>query len=985
MNASEHTLLPPRLSQRGLNHRAARTGNFLSTVNSHLQRSGCAFVAAILILSCPGGTRLAAASAATLPSERLSLDQGWRFHLGDIPVPVIRGHDNSYNSARSGNAEGAAAPDYDDGQWRVLDLPHDWALEGPFDPNENVSEAYRKRGVSWYRRYVRLDPADHGRALELQFDGISTHCTVWVNGTVVHRNWCGFTGFSIDLTPFATYGDEVNTIAIRVDANPSEGEWYQGAGIYRRTWLVKRSPVHIATDGLFAHPVKKEDGRWELPVEATLANSGKEIARVEVGVELLDPQGNVVVQGATAAAVKPLEQSVAALSLAVGAPKLWSLDEPALYTVRTTLKHLGATVDQLVIHCGFRTIRFDADQGFFLNDRPLKIKGTCNHEDHAGTGVAVPDSIFEFRVRKLKEMGSNAYRSAHHPQSPAVLDACDRLGMLVWDENRNFNSSPEYIRQLEWMVRRDRNHPSIILWSLFNEEPLQATEVGYEMVRRMYAAVKRLDPTRPVTGAMNGGLFAPVNAALALDVVSLNYQQESYDAVHQNHPMQALTSSEDTSAYMTRGEYTTDLERHVMDAYDTQNAPWGNLHRVSWKKIAARPFIAGCFIWTGFDYHGEPYPFEWPSASSCFGCLDLCGFPKSAFYLHQAAWIEHRPVLNLIPHWNWPGREGQPIKVLVFSNVKKVELFLNGKSLGVKSVEALDGGEWQVPYAPGKLEAIASEDGKAVARTAVETTGEPVGLKLSPDRDSLAGDGADAQPVTIAAVDVQGREVPTANLSVTFEISGPGAIIGLGNGDANCQEPEKGNQRSLYNGLAQVIVQTHRAAAGSIVLRGKAPGLNPAEVRITARAVPALPAVPPAGRNFKRTLPLPEWQMSSATTERPDPNQVLLESNVNSWPTLAEEPGQTFVSGTWRVYRTTFAPVFMLEKNGGQMLFPEISGSAEVWVNGALLAEKKESAVGALTVSLPPGKGARTVCLLVNSGGAVKAGLFQPVIVTPAK
>ena len=800
----------------------------------------------ILLVVTMVGTCLAGRPGVEASSrEQLSLDEGWRFHLGDIPMPELKTHDDFYYNAKAGLARGAAAPAYNDADWRRLDLPHDWMVEQPFDPREGVSIGYRARGIGWYRRQFKLDETDRGKHFEVQFDGVATHCTVWFNGTVVARNWCGYTSFYVDITPLAQYGDRTNTIVVRVDANALEGWWYEGAGIYRHTWLVKRNPVHVITDGIYVNPVRNANGSWTLPAEVTLENSGHDRAKAEVAVTLLDPSGKEIAHKKTSATVGPLEQAVARLAIPVSKPKLWSVDDPVLYQVRTVVSCEGKTVDAVTNTCGFRTIRFDAVKGFFLNDRPLKIKGTCNHQDHAGVGVAVPDSLRDFRIRRLKELGSNAYRCAHNPPAREFLDACDRLGMLVMDENRNFNTSPEYIRQLEWMVRRDRNHPSVILWSVFNEEPMQATEQGYEMVRRMAAVVKRLDATRPVTAAMNVGMTAPVNVSMAVDVVGFNYNHHRYDEFHPKNPGKPMTSSEDTSSWMTRGVFESDTNTCHADSYDLVAAPWGATHRKAWQAVAARPFVAGGFVWTGFDYRGEPQKFAWPSVSSVFGIMDTCGFPKAAYYMHQAAWIDDRPVLQIVPHWNWPGREGQPIKVMVLSNVEKVELFLNDISLGAKTVDRIVGGEWEVPYAPGKLEAVATKNGQEVARNAVETTGEPVTLKLLPDRESLAGDGADAQPVTVCAVDAQGREVPTANLPVTFAISGPGTIIGHGNGDNASHEPEKGNRRSLFNGLAQVIVQSTRAQSGTIVLTAQADGLQPAEARIAARPTVSLPAVPP--------------------------------------------------------------------------------------------------------------------------------------------
>ncbi len=786
------------------------------------------------------------APAAKGPGERLSLDLGWRFHRGDIAAPVPHSGDQTYASTKAGAAGGAAGLRYDASSWRELDLPHDFVVEGPFEETANVAQGYRPKGVAWYRRTLRLDPADQGKHLELQFDGIATEATVWFNGNVVAHSFSGYSSVYIDVTAFARFGDELNTIAVRVDADPLEGWWYEGGGIYRHAWLVKRAPVHLATDGVYAHPRREVGGRWVLPVEATIANIGEAVAGVEVEAMLLDPEGRPVAQGRASVPVSPLERAVARISLDVADPRLWSIETPTLYSVRTTVRQGGAVTDEAVTLCGFRTQRFDPDKGFFLNDRPVKIQGVCIHQDHAGVGIAVPDSIIDFRLRRLKALGCNAIRSSHNAPTRELLDAADRLGFLVMDENRLFNTSPDYMRILEWMVRRDRNHPSVILWSVFNEEPLQGRREGYEMVRRMAALVKRLDTTRPVTAAMNSGMFSKVNVSQAVDVVGFNYQIAVYDPFHAANPKKPMTSSEDTSAVSTRGEYVTDMKAHLLTSYDDVARPWGATHRAAWKAIATRPYLAGAFVWTGFDYRGEPQPFEWPTVSSSFGIMDLCGFEKAAFYIHQAQWVKDRPVLHLIPHWNWPGREGQPIRVVAMVNTETVALMLNGKLIGEQKVDPYEMNEWRVPYAPGRLEAVGKTGGKVVAHALVETTGAPVALRLTPARAVLAGDGRDAAPVTVEALDARGRPVPTANLPVSFEIAG-GRIIGLGNGDANSHEPEKGDARRLYNGLAQVIVQTEEGGAGALVLRARSAGLKPAEARIAVRATPGPPSVPRAG------------------------------------------------------------------------------------------------------------------------------------------
>jgi len=786
--------------------------------------------------AAPFGGEPAASGADARSEVRLSLDGGWRFFRGDIEIPRPHSGDATYSSTKAGAAGGPAASRFfDDQHWRAVDLPHDFVVEGPFEESANVAQGYRPKGVGWYRRTLHLDAADRGKYLELQFDGIATNATVWFNGNVVAHIWSAYTSSYIDITPFARFGKDINVIAVRVDSDPLQGWWYEGGGIYRHVWLAKRSPVHLITDGVYAHP-RQEDGRWRIPVEATLANIGETASRVSVEVVLIDPDGKPVVSGRTSVKVGPLEQKVAALSLEVNTPRLWSIETPTLYRVETrVLDEQSVTIDAATSSAGFRSARFDPALGFFLNEKPVKIKGVCIHQDHAGLGVALPDSIIDYRLRRLKDLGCNAIRSSHNAPTRELLDAADRLGFLVMDENRLFNPSPDYIEMLQWMVRRDRNHPSVILWSVFNEEPLQGTPEGYEMVRRMAHAVKALDDTRPVTAAMNAGVFAPVNVSQAVDVVGFNYQIDLYDKFHLAHPDKPITSSEDTSAVMTRGEYTTDMSRHLLSSYDDVARPWGATHRAAWKAISTRPFVAGAFVWTGFDYRGEPQPFEWPTASSSFGIMDLCGFPKSAFYIHQAQWVQDRPVLNLIPHWTWPGREGQSIKVMVMSNTESVALRLNGAMLGEQKVDPYEMNTWEVPYRPGRLEAIGMRGGRIVARAFVETTGAPVALKLTPDRTWLSGDGRDALPITVEAVDQNGRPTPTANLPVELEASG-GRIIGLGNGDANSHEAEKGNHRSLYNGLLQVIVQSEPGTSGAMTVRAASAALADDVVQITVRA-----------------------------------------------------------------------------------------------------------------------------------------------------
>ncbi|MBW8848303.1 MAG: DUF4982 domain-containing protein [Burkholderiales bacterium] len=919
--------------------------------------------------------------------ERLSLDSGWLFHRGDIPTPPIKGHGNSYGQAKAGGAGGAASPEFDDSDWRRLDLPHDWAVENPFDRNENVSQGYRARGMGWYRRYLQLPESDRGRHIELQFDGIATHSTVWVNGIAVNRNFSGYNGRSIDITPFVRYGEEVNNIAVRVDAEAQEGWWYEGAGIYRHAWLVKRDPLHIATDGLHANPVQR-NGRWTLPVEVQVDNAGESTRDALVELRVTGPDGAAVAQGTARVRVAALESNTARLELAIASPKLWSPQTPQLYRVQAALREAGKgparELDTTELRTGFRTIRFDADKGFILNGAPLRLYGVCIHQDHAGVGVAVPEAIWEFRLRRLKEMGVNAIRFAHNAVAPEVMDLADRMGLLVMDENRNFNSSPDTMAQLEWLVRRDRSRPSVILWSIFNEEPLQGTEQGREMARRMVAAVKRLDPTRPVTAAMHDGIFSERNATQVLDVAGINYQVWSYDRFHKENPKLPMTSTEDTSAYMTRGAWESDREAHVMRSYDDEPSSWGQTHREAWRRIAERPFIAGAFIWSGFDYHGEPTPYEWPSASTFFGALDLCGFPKAAFYMRQAHWVNDRTIVKVLPHWNWSGREGKVVKVMVATNAPRLRLLLNGKVVGEKDVDRYDMVSFDVPYAPGRVEAVALGKAGELGRDAVETTGEPVRLVLTPDRTALAGDGRDAMPVTVSAVDAQGRAVPTTNVHVNFEVGGAGRLIGVGNGDPNSHESEKAPERSLFNGLAQVILQSQRDAQGTLTLRAAAPGLQPAELVLPVQAlsqeqqrrplyVPAAEAVSKVGG----------WRISPAQAERPDPNQVLADNDMNSWgwadPPIKQPPEAL----PWRAYRAHLRLRADRNDGRGRLVFREITGQAEIWVDGVKIGEKTSAVAAPLSVPLAAGSGWRTLTVLVKSEPNQPSGVTGRIFMEP--
>lgn len=907
----------------------------------------------------------------------LSLDPAWKFHLGDIaaPVPTDK-HIAAYMANKAGWARGAAKPDYDDSDWRTVDLPHDWSIEGPFDPKNYIDNGFLPRGVGWYRRHFQLSESDRGRYLAIQFDGISSHCTVYLNGHVLHRHYCGYTPFTIEIGDVARYGNDVNTLAVRVDAVPIEGWWYEGAGIYRHVHLIRASAVHIAGDGVFVNPVRMSSTRWDTKIETTIANSSDSDVRVRVLSRILDADH---ADFAESEVTVPARSKVTLhQSIETADPTLWSCESPNLYRLATHVFADDTLIDEATTTFGYRTIRFDPDHGFFLNEQPVKLKGTCNHQDHAGVGVAVPDSIHEFRIRRLLEMGSNAYRSAHHPPAPALLDTCDRLGMLVMDENRTFGSSPEHLAQLRSMVLRDRNHPSVIAWSLCNEEAIQGTSVGANIAKAMMAEVKRLDPSRPVTAAVSGGILNDDCIADAVEVMGLNYQLHLHDPYHAKHPHVPLIAAETHCVLSTRGCRETDPSRYALACDDTAVQPWGATARTTWREVNARPFVAGLFAWTGFDYRGEPTPHGWPCVSAQMGMLDTCGFPKAGFFLHKA-FFAREPFVHLDPHWTWSGEEGKSIKVTAYTNCDAVELRLNGESLGRKAVDPIEMASWSVVYQPGTLQAIAFRAGVEIAEYTATTTGPAVALGLEIDPTAPASfvlaDGKLAFPVTVFAIDAHGMRVPTADNAVSFSLDGEARILGIGNGDPTSHELDQSPSRRLFQGLAQVVLQT-TTIAGTITLSATSPNCRP--VSLVLRSSPAGPqnTVPPA----KRRKLLTDWRMSGITPMRPDVHQAGLEQDVNSWDRI--EPGKPQSAwtdrGGYAIYRAVAKPTKAIQSSGGTIIFHGIAGAAEVYLDSQLAASKYDPAPDRVIIELPAAKTEFNVALLLHAS-AVPAGLVGEV------
>lgn len=798
--------------------------------------------ASAVALAVPGtfanATSAAADAAEVRTRERLT---NWRFHLGhaaDIDKDFGFGRDQR-TFAKAGEAAPAAAARFDDSGWNEIVVPHDWAVALPFAEGPPVKGSDRgaahgfkaigrefpQNSIGWYRTPIAVTPADKGRRIWLEFDGVFRDSIVFVNGYDVAREESGYAPFNVRIDDFLDYDGGPNVVTVRADATLGEGWFYEGAGIYRHVELVRADPLHIPQWGTFVRAELGTDGAL-VRVATDVLNSREGAASLVLRQSLVGPDG------ALAALLPPVplelapgQQRTVEQQVLLKAPRLWSLDRRNLYRLRSEIHEAGRLVDSTDTRFGIRTIRFDPERGFFLNGSAVKLLGTANHHDHAGVGAAIPDALHRWRVAQLQGMGSNAWRSAHNPPATALLDACDEMGMLMICEQRINSSSDEAVSELERMIRRDRNHPSVILWSLGNEEPHQATERGARINAELQAHVRQLDPTRPTTFAMDQGWDNGVGRVV--DVLGFNYRTNQIEAYHSRHPRQPVIGTETGSTVATRGEYANDPARHVVRAYDTEHPWWATTAEEWWTIVADRPYIAGGFVWTGFDYRGEPTPFDTlPSISSQFGILDTCGFPKDNYFYYRAWWRPDEPLVHLLPHWTWPGREGQPVEVWAHGNTDTVELRLNGRSLGRKPMPRNRHLSWTVPYAPGRLEAIGFNGDRAVARDIRETAGPAHSVQLTIDRRvARAGEVVIANA---AILDARGRPVPTAGNLLRFAASG-GQVIGVGNGNPNSLEADVASERHAFNGLAQAIV---RVARGPVEISVAGDGLAPSRLRV---------------------------------------------------------------------------------------------------------------------------------------------------------
>lgn len=772
---------------------------------------------------------LTAAGLSAQVRQCIPLDSDWQFAFGDASSPERdfgcgTEYFNYLTKAASIHNEGPYSPKFQPEkwgkEWKRIDLPHDWVVSLPYAAEASHSHGYKQVGyrypatsVGWYRKTFRVEKEEEGQHFMLRFDGIFRDSRVWVNGFYLGGEPSGYAVQCYDISEYLNYGDD-NLICVRADATLEEGWFYEGAGIYRHVWLEKSAPLHVAPFGTFVYAEFPDTVNWSRAVvrmETTVENKGLVPSTYRLVHHLLDAEGREVasathpggkIQGVTSATSK--------VTFDLANPHLWHTASPYMYKVHTEVWQGETLTDTYDTPFGLRHIAFDADRGFLLNGQPLKLKGVNMHQDHAGVGSALPDAVQRYRLLKLKEMGCNAYRASHNPMTPETLQYCDELGILVIEENRLTGINHEHIRLLEKMIRRDRNHPCIILWSVGNEEwGIEWKETGERLVASLREYCHRMDPTRPMTVATSGG----PNIVKPADVAGYNYILQNPVEQHRaDYPQRCAVGTEETSGCGTRGVYFDDRANGRMAAIN--RSPQGpdsllNCIERGWQFYEARPWLGGLFYWTGFDYRGEPNPLKFPATGSEFGLFDYCGFPKDEVWYLKAWWTDE-PVLHLLPHWNLQGHEGDTIDVWAYSNCDEVELRLNGRRYGRQVMPRGGHLSWKVPYRPGKLQAIGYRQGRRLLTEEVVTTGAAARLVCE---EEFAYD--DYHIYRIRAVDAKGRTVPDACMPFTATLSdGEATIVGGGNGDPAWRFPEQNSDGmgkkltlSTFNGWAQLIIK----------------------------------------------------------------------------------------------------------------------------------------------------------------------------------
>jgi beta-galactosidase len=816
--------------------------------------------------------------------ERISLDDGWRFTKGDSPdagtnltYAALRAWILPTGNPFTTNAPAVppageppsniafAQPDFNDSQWRLLNLPHDWGIEGPF--NQKYPGSTGKLpwwGVGWYRKHLEIPASDQGKEIYLDVDGAMSYATVWLNGKFVGGWPYGYASWRVDLTPSLKFGAD-NVIAIRLDNPPNSSRWYPGGGIYRNVWLVKTAPIHVAHWGTYVTTPMIGSSEATVAVQIMIDNQSTNDVEINAETKLYElddkdaRQGEAVATKSTQVKVPAGTSVTGRIAMTVANPKLWNLEQPNRYVAVTTLDQDGKVVDVVENIFGIHTIEFTSTGGFLLNSKHVPLNGVCDHHDLGALGAAINVRALERQIEILKGMGCNAIRTSHNPPAPELLDLCDRMGMLVMDEScdcwehgktkNDYHLLFDDWHEKDWRaeLRRDRNHPCIILWSIGNEVQEQNSEVGFKTAAELTRIAHEEDPTRSTTAACSD-IRAGFNSFREnVDVFGYNYHPSAYGRFHAANPEQPLFGSETASCISSRGEYFFPVSTNQADgladfqvsSYDLYAPRWATTPDTEFAGQDENRFVAGEFVWTGFDYLGEPTPYGGrndPSRSSYFGIVDLAGFPKDRYYLYQSRWRTDLPMAHILPHWNWPERVGQITPVHIYTSGDAAELFLNGKSLGRKKKGRFEYRlEWNdVVYQPGELKVIAYKNGEKWATDVMKTTGPAAKLALQADRNQIQADGKDLSFITVTVADKNGRLVPRSKNHINFKIEGPGEIVATDNGDATSFESFQAPERNAFNGLALVIVRARAGEPGKITLKALSEGLTGAEISIKA-------------------------------------------------------------------------------------------------------------------------------------------------------
>jgi beta-galactosidase len=858
------------------------------------------------------GWLLTAAAANTFaqvsPRERISIDPDWRFAKGDpagtegrLAYSAIKQWtmasgeslvvtpDAPHHARPAGNIGGDVSytrPDFSDGSWRQLDLPHDWGIEGPFNPQASGSTAMLPfAGIGWYRKHLEIPAADQGKQVYLDMDGAMSYASVWCNGQYAGGWGYGYSSFRVDLTPYIKYGGE-NVLAIRVENPPASSRWYPGGGIYRNVWLVKTSPVHVGEWGTYVTTPSVTADSASVILRTSVENDSKASAGLSVRMAIYPIDINDRRTGPAVATTAPTALSVDAgqtrtisLDTSIARPALWSTKAPNRYVAAVTVEQDGKVVDTYDTPFGVRSLAYDPNKGLLLNGQPTRIQGVCDHADLGALGTVANVRGLQRQLEMLQAMGGNAIRTSHNPPAPELLDLADKMGFLVMDEmfdswSRQKTPNDYHLLFGDWsekdarmLLRRDRNHPSVIFWSIGNEIGEADSAQGQATARRLTDICHEEDPTRAVTSARNSYNSGFNGYQNIMDAFGFNYLRaaannfQMFAAFHEANPQKMVFSSESCSTISSRGVYAFPANLDVkggggtadgqMSSYDLFAPPWASPPDWEWKAEDICGVVAGEFVWTGFDYLGEPTRNGAggggrggrgggganPARSSYFGIIDLAGFPKDRFYLYQSRWRPDLPMAHILPHWNWPDRVGQVTPVHVYTSGDSGELFLNGRSLGKKTKGQYEYRlRWDdVKYEPGELKVVTYKDGKEWATESVRTTGPAEKLLLTPDRATIAGDGSDLSFVTLTVADKDGRMVPATHNTIQFEISGPGEIVATDNGDPTDLNIFSSPQRKAFNGLALAIVRAKRGQSGQIVLTAKSEGLTTATATLTAK------------------------------------------------------------------------------------------------------------------------------------------------------